>query len=156
MANKELMTEEGYELLKKKIEDLEEQLKNLRLYKGEEAVHAGDSWHDNPTLYRVEAEERSLMLQIAELKGKLAHAEIISVVKNPDIVSLGCKVDIKFADGYVETYQILSEAESNPSQGKISYKSPLGAALMGKKVGDIVSYIVGNNTESVEIITISA
>ncbi|MCC7571236.1 GreA/GreB family elongation factor [Candidatus Micrarchaeota archaeon] len=155
MASKELMTEEGFELLKKKIDDLEQQLKDLRLYKGEEAVHAGDSWHDNPTLYRVEAEERTLMLQITELKEKRSHAEVVSAPQNTDIISLGSKVEIEFSDGNVETYRILSETETNPSEGKISYKSPLGAALMGKKVGDLVSYNIGSGTEVVEIITIS-
>ncbi len=155
MSEKEYMTSNGLVLLEKKIAEVEKKLQDLRLYKGEEAVHAGDSWHDNPTLYRVEAEEKSMMLQISELKDKLRRAEVIDVPQDNTEVAIGSKVDVKFSDGFIENYKILSETEANPRAGIISYKSPLGAALLGKKVGDRVKYSTGSSTEEVEVISIS-
>jgi transcription elongation GreA/GreB family factor len=155
MTEKEFITAEGLALINNKIEELEQKLKDLRLYKGEEAVHAGDSWHDNPTLYRVEAEERTMMVQISDLKDKLKRAVVIDTPHDTDQVSIGCKVEVKFSDGSIETYKVLSEAEANPRTGIISYKSPLGATLLGKRVGEKVKYSVNSITEEVVIISIS-
>lgn len=153
---KEKMTKEGYELIKNKIEDLEKKLAELRLFKGQEAVFAGDSWHDNPTLYRVEAEERVLMNQIAELTLKFQNAEIVEVLDQFSMGALGSKVKIRDSYGLVDTYRIVSDTESNPREGKISNKSPLGNALLGKVVGDLVTYMLpGGEEETVEVLEIS-
>jgi len=55
-------------------------------------------------------------------------------------VTLGCHVKLENLDNGNKTkYQILGEFESNPSEGTISYKSPLGRELIGCKKGDIIA-----------------
>ena len=55
--------------------------------------------------------------------------------KNTGIVLLGSTVTLRVAEAE-RTYRIVGPSESNPSQGRISHVSPLGAALMGHKIGD--------------------
>jgi transcription elongation GreA/GreB family factor len=156
MSDQEYMTEEGLERLKAQLLALQTQLKNLRIYKGEEAVHAGDTWHDNPVLYQTEAQERTLMRSIAETEAKIRNAVIIAAPRQASNVALGCTVRVRFPDGSAETFRILGEADSAPRAGVISYKSPLGRALMNKAVGEKVAYQAGDSLEQVEILSIAA
>jgi transcription elongation factor GreA len=56
-----------------------------------------------------------------------------------DNVAIGRSVTVVDEEGVVETYQIVGPAEVNARQRKISNQSPIGAALLGKRVGDTVS-----------------
>lgn len=55
-----------------------------------------------------------------------------------DVVAFGHTVAFERDDGRVQTFRIVGEDEANPSQGSISYTSPVAAALIGKRVGDVV------------------
>ncbi len=55
-----------------------------------------------------------------------------------DLVRVGCEVTIQEEDFDPETYRIVGAAEANPREGKISNESPLGSALLGKKVNSKV------------------
>ncbi len=78
--------------------------------------------------------------RIMELQHRLKHAVIIEQNDGPaEIVELGRTVTIidkEFGDE--EVYTIVGSAEASPGDGKISNESPIGGALMGKKVGDVV------------------
>lgn len=76
--------------------------------------------------------------RISELENILNNAAEMEKCGTKDGVSLGCKVRLHI-DGEEEEFQIVSAAESNPTEKKISHDSPLGKALIGKKVGDKVS-----------------
>ena len=65
------MDKEGFEKYKNQIVKLEEELANVRMYKGKTAIFQGDNWHDNPELYQTEAQERSLMQQIRDMKDNI-------------------------------------------------------------------------------------
>ncbi|MCW1892068.1 MAG: GreA/GreB family elongation factor [Candidatus Uhrbacteria bacterium] len=56
-----------------------------------------------------------------------------------DTVQIGSKVTIQAPDGLVKTYEIVGPSETNPSYGRISYLSPIGAALMNHAVDDVVT-----------------
>ena len=73
---------------------------------------------------------RSHFLRLA-----LATTSIRKPKKNTGIVLLGSTVTLRVAEAE-RTYRIVGPSESNPSQGRISHVSPLGAALMGHKIGD--------------------
>ncbi len=79
--------------------------------------------------------------RIMELQHRLKHAVIIEQNDGPaDVVALGRTVTIidkEFGDE--EVYTIVGSAEASPSDGKISNESPIGSALMGKKIGEIVT-----------------
>lgn len=156
MMSDEHMTAEGLERLKERLREMEAQLLVLQRYKGEDAIHQGDNWHDNPTLYQAEAQERALMLEVSKLKERIACAIIIAPPREANSVVLGCRVEVRFADGSVEMYQVLGEADSNPRAGIISYRSPLGQALMDRSVGDRATYEVRGSTVQVEILSVTA
>ena len=71
-----------------------------------------------------------------ELKDKIKDAKIIKDT-NKNMVNIGDFVTLK--DGKRIRYEITSEHEANPLERKISHKSPIGIAIMGKKVGDKVT-----------------
>lgn len=74
--------------------------------------------------------------RIGEIEDILQNAEII-VSKKTSSVSVGSKVSLK-TSGKIVQYQIVGPVEADPLDGKISDKSPLGQALLGKKIGDKV------------------
>lgn len=77
--------------------------------------------------------------RIQELQTIIGNATIIDENQSNDRVKLGNTVTVQ-EDGESsrETYFIVGQVEANPSQGKISNESPLGRALVGSKVGDVV------------------
>jgi transcription elongation factor GreA len=151
----ELMSAEGFERLKQKLSNLESKLSDLRMHKGQEAIFAGDMWHDNPVLYRVEAEERALMREIALAREQIKNAKFIIATEQVSSVCLGCEVRIRFSDGLEESYKILGDADSNPSAGVVSYKSPLGNALLDRRIGEKAMYYAGGRLETVEVLSIT-
>lgn len=78
---------------------------------------------------------RSLNYRILDIEDLLKRAEIIEPNKNSDRVQLGNSVIVEINDKTKE-YKILGSNETNPSTGIISHNSPLGTALIGKKIGD--------------------
>lgn len=95
--------------------------------------------------------------RIMELEHRLKHAVIIKKNDGPtDTVQLGCTVTIidkQFGDE--EVYTIVGSPEASPSDGKISNESPIGSALMGKKVGDTVTVATPGGEISFGIISIA-
>lgn len=76
--------------------------------------------------------------RILTLENIVKHAEVIEAPAQPGTVELGDKVLIQNHDGKIDQFSIVGSAESNPAEGKISNESPVGQALLGKKVGDKV------------------
>ncbi|MFA5248684.1 MAG: GreA/GreB family elongation factor [Patescibacteria group bacterium] len=72
-------------------------------------------------------------------------AEIIRPNKNKNIVSVGSFVELEL-NGKIKKYQILGSTESNPGAGIISDRSPLGQALIGKHIGEIIKIKLAQKT----------
>ncbi|KUK67505.1 MAG: Transcription elongation factor GreA [candidate division WS6 bacterium 36_33] len=84
--------------------------------------------------YSMAVEEQHINEQkIAELKEKIKNAK---VVKDLDKSQVGLGDIVTLRNSKVITYEITSEDDANPLEGKISHKSPIGMAIMGKKVGE--------------------
>lgn len=83
--------------------------------------------------YSMAVEEQHINEQkIAELKEKIKNAKVI---KDQDKSHVGLGDIVTLKNSTVITYEITSEDDANPLEGKISHKSPIGKAIMGKKVG---------------------
>ena len=83
--------------------------------------------------YSMAVEEQQINEErILELKEKIKSAKVITD-KRKDIVGIGDIVTLK--NGKSVKYEITSEDEANPLEGKISHLSPIGKAIMGKKIG---------------------
>lgn len=97
--------------------------------------------------------------RLSFIDGRLAHlnriikfAEVVAPT-NGGTINFGSQVTI--SDGQKEfTYKVVGSFESNPNQQTISIKSPLGQALMGKKVGDQVAVTTPNGQTTYKIIKV--
>jgi transcription elongation factor GreA len=86
--------------------------------------------------YSMAVEEQHINEQkIAELRDKIKNARVIKDLDKSQ-VGLGDIVTLK--NSKVITYEITSEDDANPLEGKISHKSPIGMAIMRKKVGETI------------------
>lgn len=132
------LTPDGKEELEQKLKRLQETDRPALAQRLKEAVAMGDlkenaDYHDT-------REKMSLMDgEIQRLEQILRTAEIIENTGSTDEVTLGCTVTIR-EDGFDddEVYTIVGAAEANPRDGKISAKSPIGAALLHRRKGDKV------------------
>lgn len=133
-----LLTEKGLEDLKKEYHDLVEKKRPPLIERMAQARELGDLTENSD--YAAAREDLAFVDgRIAELEEILQQAKIISSVrKDRKTVGLGCKVAV-YVDGRQEIFTIVGEWEADPQQKKISHTSPLGKALLGKKVGEIVS-----------------
>ena len=104
--------------------------------------------------YDAAREEQGLVeSRIAEIEDILLNAEIIKGGKGSS-VGLGSKVELKTGSKKV-VYNIVGPVEADPLEGKISNESPIGEALMGKKVGDAVTITTPKGEIKYEIVSIS-
>ncbi len=74
--------------------------------------------------------------RIRELERILASAQLIDEPARVDYVRMGCRVKVRLDDGEVEAYHIVGPQEADPRRGLVSNESPIGRALIGKRVGD--------------------
>lgn len=103
--------------------------------------------------YDAAREEQGLVeSRIAEIEDILLNAEIIKTAKLSHI-GLGSKVELKM-DKKTVVYNIVGPVEADPLAGKVSNESPIGAALMGKKVGDTATITTPKGEITYEIIAI--
>lgn len=91
--------------------------------------------------------------RISELENILQSVEIIKKPAGGNKVQLGSKVKLK--NGSIKEFQVVGTVEADPLSGKISDESPIGRALLGKKVGDSVEITTPAETIAYEIVEIS-
>ena len=122
--------------------ELEKELAELKSRRGEiaEKIAEARSFGDlsENAEYDAAREEQGLLeTRVIEIEDILQHA---SIIKSADatVVGLGSAVELKNSNKTV-TYTVVGPVEADPMEGKISDESPIGQALMGKKVGDEVT-----------------
>jgi transcription elongation factor GreA len=140
MAKTLILTPQGLEELKAKIEHLSTQRRREVAERIKEAREFGDI-SANAEYDDAKNEQAMLEKQIADLEEKLRNASVIDEksVTN-EVVTVGTTVHVK--DQKTEKsvkYRIVGSAEANPAENKLSNESPVGKALIGKKRNDIVS-----------------
>ena len=139
-AKKRLLTYAGLKALEDELETLKVVKRKEVAAKIKEAREQGDL-SENAEYDAAKDEQRDIEARIEELEGILKNAEV--VVEDEvdfDKINVGCTVkvfDITF-DEEME-FKIVGSTEANSLVGKISNESPVGQALIGKKVGDTVS-----------------
>jgi transcription elongation factor GreA len=155
MGQKEIrITQEGLENLEKELQHLvmvrrpevAEKIKRAREMGGTE----NNAEYDDAKNEQAFVEGRILMLE-----NIVKNAVVIESPVLPDVVELGNKVLIQNQDGKIEQYTIVGSTESNPIEGKISDESPVGRALLGKKIGNKVQVNTPAGIFTLKIIEIS-
>jgi transcription elongation factor GreA len=152
MTQKIPMTKDGYEKLKKELDRIikVERHKNIRDI--EEARGHGDL-SENAEYHAAKERQGHLDAKKRELEHKLANAQIIDLTKlSNEKVVFGATVTLADTDsGDVKKYTLVGQEEADFKKGKISVQSPVGKALIGHKVGDVVSIITPVKTVEYEI-----
>ena len=154
MTNQEtFLTPEGY----KKLEEELEHLKNVRRPEVAAAIHEAKMDGDvseNAGYEEAKRQQGFLEGRIITVETMLKNAVLIETDRSSDTVILGSRVTV-VEDGFdPETYTIVGSAEANPGDGRISNESPLGKALMGHRVGDVVSFKAPGGTVEMKLINI--
>lgn len=131
------VTKEKYQELKKEYDALVAAEHGKAI--AEEAPKMVESDDLNPDFVSYQEGVESLRTRMGELENILAHHALI---KNPPkekqvLVDIGAKVKLE-ANGKKDEFMIVGTLEAHPEQGKISNESPVGAALIGRKIGDEV------------------
>ena len=152
MNKKVPMTKEGYDKIKKDLDHLMkvERPKNIRDI--EEARGHGDL-SENAEYHAAKERQGHIDAKKRELEYKLANAQIIDVSKlSNEKVVFGTTVTLADTDtGETKKYTLIGQEEADLKKGKISVQSPVGKALIGHKVGDIVTIKTPAKTVEYEI-----
>ena len=116
-----------------------------------------DDFVDNAELEAARNEQAFLEGRIQELEDILSNYEIISENDlDPDTVNIGDRVTV-VEDGYEEEerYHLVGAAEADPVEGRISNESPLGGALLGAQVDDVVTFEAPGGLTSFRVVKIN-
>ena len=139
MAEKQILTKKGYDERVARLEELKVVRRKEVAQKLKEAREQGDL-SENAEYDAAKDEQRDIETQIAELEEILKNAEVVQdnntdkdAIKMESVVKLH---DVEY-DEDIE-YVIVGSSEADSLNNKISNESPLGAAMLGKKVGDTV------------------
>ncbi|MDX1357769.1 MAG: transcription elongation factor GreA [Clostridia bacterium] len=136
---KTILTYEGLKNLEKELDYLKGKKRMEIAEKIKKAISFGDI-SENSEYDEAKNEQAALEAKISKLEKSLRNAEVIDDDSlTTDQVRIGCKVKIMdLEDEEEEIYQIVGSMEADPSKQRISDESPVGSALLGKKVGDAV------------------
>lgn len=152
MDDKLFVTAEGLEKLKAELKDLIENRRPAAVEQIKRARELGDL-SENSLYDQARADQSFVEGRIQELEQVIEKAKIIDESKNDGTVRLGSKV-IVHIDGDEETFEVVGEPEADPSNARISHTSPLGQALMGKKINDEVEVEAPVGTITYRIISV--
>ena len=130
------LTKEGYEKIQAEYKELIETKKPYAVDRLGKARSMGDL-KENSEYGAAKDELAFIEGRIREIEQILETVEVINKANNNSIVELGNSVTVEI-QGKTEQYQIVGEFEADPMNKKISSTSPIGLALIGKKVGNIV------------------
>jgi transcription elongation factor GreA len=152
MANKEYLTQA-------KFEELQHELKTLKFDKRKEiadqiefAKSLGDL-SENAEYHDAREAQAALEDRIAQLESVLANAEIVAVHKS-DVADIGSKITVqKKGEKDSRIFIIVGTEEIDTAEGKVSFKSPIGQSLLGKKKGE--EFIVKTPTKEVTYSVVS-
>lgn len=161
MDNKEiLLTKEGHD----KIVDELDYLKAVKRAEVAQRIKVAISFGDiseNAEYDEAKNEQAQMEERIYKLENQLRVAKIIEESEiDYDAVTVGASVKIEIKDPFmkkaeVEEYAIVGSAEADPALNRISNESPIGAALLGKKVGDKITAQVPDGAVKIKIIEIT-
>jgi transcription elongation factor GreA len=129
------LTPEGKERFAQELQ----MLVTVRRHEVEERIRRAKEFSDtvdNAEYDEAKMEQAFVEGRIQELERMLSSVRIIEEVPSADFVRLGCRVTVVDGDGERETYHLVGSQEADPRKRLISNESPIGRALLGKRVGD--------------------
>ena len=155
MEKKKLITAAGLKGLTEELEHLKVVARKEIAEKIKEAREQGDLT-ENAEYDAAKDEQREIESRIEELEDLIKNAEVVSEGPGkPRKINIGCKVKVLDEEfGEEEEYSIVGSTEANSLEGRISNESPVGAALIGHKKGDVVEIETEAGSFSYKVISI--
>ena len=148
------LTPDGYIEIENRLNKLREEDRPRIIQAIKEARAQGDL-SENADYDAAREDQAKVEAEIKDLEYMIEHAVIIESAKT-GVVGLGSVVKIEYVgDDDTDEYKIVGSLEADPFDNKISDESPIGKALCGSKVGDIVSIESPNGSYEVKIISIN-
>lgn len=130
------LTQKGYDDLKIEHHDLLTNKKPKAIDRLSKARSMGDLSENSE--YTAAKEELAFVEgRVQEIEGILNNAEVVENNTSGNLIQVGSSITVEI-NGKTETFQIVGEFEADPMNKKLSQNSPIGQALINKKVGDLV------------------
>jgi transcription elongation factor GreA len=156
MAEKNIqyLTKEGVDKIESELNELRGPQREALARRLREAIQMGDL-SENADYHKAKEDQAFLEGRIQELEHILRNAVIVDRASGPqDIVAVGTRVTVQ-EDGFdPEVYDLVGIKEADPRSGKISYDSPIGKALMDRRVGETVEAETPGGTLRLKILKI--
>lgn len=156
MAKQVLLTDEGLKKLEAELEELKGNKRKEIADKIEVARSFGDL-SENSEYDEAKNEQAIVEARIAELEATLRNVKILDEDDlTTEMIHVGSKIKVFDKEFNEEvSYQIVGSTEADPMNGRISDESPVGKALLGHKVGDVVDVEVPDGVVTFEILDIA-
>ena len=154
--NQELVTPEGMEKLQEEITYLTEVRRKEVADRIRQAREFGDI-SENSEYDDAKTEQGLLERRISEVQRRIRNAKVIDPSEvNTDAVDLGTRVTLRVVGkkDQERTFQIVGANESDPTSGKLSHASPVGRAVLKRRVGDKVTVSTPRGATEYEIINV--
>ena len=144
MKNESIITKDGLKELNNELKNLIDVERPKVIQEIKEAREQGDL-SENSEFDAARQRQGQIEDRISEIERIITSSHVIKTkATNTKIVSIGSKIEVEIGKT-THSYQIVGPLEADPFEGKISNVSPLGTALLGKKTGAEISYIVESN-----------
>jgi transcription elongation factor GreA len=147
LEGKQRFTEELRELLTVRRHEVEDQIRRAK--EDSDTV-------DNAEYDEAKTEQSFVEGRILELERLLSSAKLIEEpTTKADFVRMGARIKVVDGEGDEETYHLVGSSEADPRHGQISNESPIGRALLGKRVGDEVTVVAPVGAFNLKILDIA-
>lgn len=152
MKNKILLTNDGFNKLKKELLELANTKRPLAVERLRKAREMGDLSENSE--YTAAKEDLAFVEgRIQEVEEIIKRSEVVENSHRSGFVNIGSKVTVKINED-IEVFEIVGELEANPAAKKLSSKSPIGKALLGMKVGEKVNITIPSGTITYTVVEI--
>ena len=153
--NQELVTPAGLEKLQQELAHLTDVRRKEIADRIRQAREFGDI-SENSEYDDAKAEQGLLERRISEIQRRVRNAKVVDTSQvRTDAVDLGTRVTLRVVDGGQErTFQIVGANESDPGSGKLSHASPVGRAVLKRKVGEKVTVSTPRGATEYEIVNV--
>lgn len=154
MPDRIAMTQEGYDKIVREKEELQRRVPSIK-QQIQEAREKGDL-RENADYHAAREELGMVQGKIQELEGMIALADILDMSKAPEGKAvMGRTVKFKrLSDGQVMQRTLVGAGQADAASGKILCNSPIGKALVGAEVGDVVKAVLPAGEMQLEILSI--
>jgi transcription elongation factor GreB len=149
------MTREGYDAILKEIEQLWNYERPVMVQQVAEAAAQGDRSENAEYIYG-KKRLRQIDSRMRFLNRKVQDVEVVDLDQQEpsDHVRFGALVQVEDEDGVQKQWRLVDKDESDPKRGRISVQSPIGMALLNRRVGDVVEAKLPKGSVELEILRI--